>query len=79
MQCHSAATFTDNQVHDVGTGGAYKTPSLVGVGHRSRLMHNGCAASLEERFTACGGSAHGSTQELNEEEMKHLLTYLRSS
>ncbi|HKQ71045.1 MAG TPA: cytochrome-c peroxidase, partial [Polyangiaceae bacterium] len=41
--CHAGPMFTDNKAHDVGTGGRFVAPSLVGVGARAPLMHHGCA------------------------------------
>ena len=66
--CHSGATYTDNKAHDVGTGGTFVAPTLVGVGSRAPLMHDGCAATLDDRFTntECGGGdAHGKTSQLS--------------
>jgi mono/diheme cytochrome c family protein len=79
LTCHSGAMFSDNKQHDVGTGGTFIAPSLVGVGSRAPLMHNGCAATLEERFGYCGGGdAHGKTSQLSVSQRDDLITYLRS-
>ena len=53
-----APTFTNNATVDVGTGGAFQVPSLVGIGSRGPFMHDGCAKTLADRFsnTACGGA-----------------------
>jgi hypothetical protein len=62
---------------DVGTGGAFQAPSLVGVGARLPLMHDGCADTLRERFDpACGGDAHGPA--LSDEEVDALVAYLET-
>ena len=38
-------------------GGAFQVPSLVGIGTRGPFMHDGCAATLRDRFNpACGGA-----------------------
>jgi hypothetical protein len=76
--CHSGAIFSDNQLHDVGTGGTFVTPTLTGVGSRAPLMHNGCAATLADRFGPCGGSAHGTTAQLSDTQRADLITFLRS-
>ena len=45
---------------DVGTGGVFQIPSLVGLSARLPLMHDGCAATIRARFDpACGGDDHG--------------------
>ena len=36
--CHNGGAYTDNKAHDVGTGGAFVAPTLVGVGF-SRAAH----------------------------------------
>jgi hypothetical protein len=53
--CHAGDRFTDNLSHDVGTGGSFQTPSLVGLRHSGPYMHDGCAKTLAQRFDdACG-------------------------
>jgi len=76
--CHSGSQYTNNQLEDVGTGGVFVTPTLLGVGLRSPIFHDGCAKSVNERFGACGGSAHGSPQILTAGERADLVTFLRS-
>jgi mono/diheme cytochrome c family protein len=77
--CHTGAMLSDNQLHDVGTGGNFITPTLVGVGSRAPLMHNGCAKTLADRFGSCGGgSMHGGTASLSDSQRSDLITYLRS-
>jgi mono/diheme cytochrome c family protein len=77
--CHSGAILSDNQLHDVGTGGTFVTPTLMGVGSRAPLMHNGCAATLADRFGPCGGGAmHGATSQLSDAQRSDLMTYLKS-
>jgi len=76
--CHGGPQFTDSRVVDVGTGGTFVTPSLLGVGLRSSLFHDGCAKDVAQRFGACGGTAHGSPELLTEAERSDLVTFLRS-
>jgi cytochrome c len=78
--CHSGSTFTNNQTVDVGTGGAFQVPSLVGVGSRGPFMHNGCAKTLADRFGgACGGGdRHGFTSMLTGAEISDLIAFLNS-
>jgi len=77
--CHGGAAFTNNTAVDVGTGGVFVTPSLVGVGYREPLMHDGCASDLLDRFGPCGGGdRHGKTSHLTDAEVGDLVTYMKS-
>jgi cytochrome c553 len=77
--CHSGDLFTDNLNHDVGTGAEYQTPSLVGLLYRLPVMHDGCAKTVEGRFSECGGdSRHGDYASLSEDEMTRLVAFLES-
>jgi len=70
VTCHTGAHFTNNQTVDVGTGGMFQVPSLVGIGTRGPFMHDGCAATLRDRFGACGGGdKHGITSTLKPAEL----------
>jgi hypothetical protein len=77
-KCHSGPSFSDNQPWDVGTGGTFVTPSLLGVGLRAPLMHDGCARDLKARFGICGGSAHGDVSTLPPSDIDALVLYLRT-
>jgi YVTN family beta-propeller protein len=51
--CHEPPSYTSPEVYDVGLEDAegqrlFSPPSLRGVGHRSRLLHDGRAANLRE-------------------------------
>src|SRR6202041_2414709 len=54
--CHAGDHFTDRQIIAVGTGvgsgtsGPFKVPSLIGVAARAPFLHDGCAATLQDRF-----------------------------
>jgi len=76
--CHSGPQFTDNLLADVGTGGKFVTPTLLGVGLRPALFHDGCAKSIVHRFGVCGGKAHGKPELLSADERADLITFLRS-
>jgi hypothetical protein len=76
--CHSGPKLTDNKTLDVGTCGAFQVPPLVGVGWRAPLMHNGCAATLADRFGKCSTPAHGSVQGLSAGEISDLTAYLET-
>lgn len=75
--CHTGATYTDRATHDVGTGDAFETPSLLGVGGRSRLLHDGCAATLRDVLGACGGdSTHQVLERLSLQQVNDLMAFL---
>jgi mono/diheme cytochrome c family protein len=77
--CHSGAKLTSAKTVDVGTGGEFQVPSLVGVGARAPYLHDGCAATLTERFGSCGGGdQHGKTSQLSAAEISDLVSYLSS-
>ncbi len=76
--CHSGPAFTNNQTVDVGTGGRFQVPSLRGVASHGPWMHDGCAQTLRDRFTTCGGTQHGSTAGLAPGDVDALVAYLRS-
>jgi hypothetical protein len=81
--CHRGARLTDNNSYDVATGEPgekFQVPSLVGLGSRSRLIHDGCASSLADRFgPACGGGdRHGRVSQLDAPELDDLIAYLET-
>ena len=77
--CHAGSKFTNSTSFDVGTGGKFQVPSLLGVARRLPVMHTGCATTLRERFDAtCGGTAHGNTAQLDEGQLSDLVSYLES-
>ena len=76
--CHDGELLTNNNSYDVGTGGPFQVPSLVGLDARAPFMHDGCATTLADRFEPCGGTAHGETSHLGDAEKADLIQYLRS-
>jgi len=77
--CHTGATTTNNQSVDVGTGGLFQVPSLLGLALHAPFMHDGCAKTLAERFDpACGGAKHGNTAQLSDAETRDLVSYLET-
>ncbi|MBX5481297.1 MAG: c-type cytochrome [Myxococcaceae bacterium] len=77
--CHSGSRFTNNATMDVGTGGKFQVPRLVGLAGRAPYMHDGCAQTLEQRFDpACGGANHGNVSGLSPEQLHDLVEYLKT-
>jgi hypothetical protein len=78
--CHAGTLLTNNATVNVGTGQPFQVPSLRGVAWRAPFMHNGCAATLADRFnpTCGGGDLHGVTSTLTSAQLSDLETYLES-
>jgi mono/diheme cytochrome c family protein len=79
--CHGGALLTNNMTVDVGTGRAFQVPSLRGVAWRAPFMHDGCAATLADRFRSAscgGGDKHGVTSTLTSAQLGDLTAYLQS-
>jgi len=77
--CHAGERFSNNLSVDVGTGGAFQVPSLIGVGGRAPYLHHGAAATLRDRFSASGGGdRHGRTSGLDEAGIADLIAYLET-
>jgi cytochrome c len=77
--CHTGKHFTDNRTLSVGTGVSLQVPSLRAVSFRTPLMHDGCAASLRDRFGSCGGGdLHGHTSQLGTNQLDDLVAYLET-
>jgi hypothetical protein len=76
--CHVGPSLTNSQTVDVGTGGKFQVPSLVGIGTRGPFMHDGCAPTLKDRFSvSCGGGdKHGVTSNLKPTQIDDLIAYL---
>ena len=79
ITCHRGADFTNGGSFDVGTGGTFQVPQLHNVAFRAPFMHNGCAKTLADRFTSCGGDdRHGLTSKLTRPQIDDLIAYLES-
>jgi hypothetical protein len=76
--CHNGVKFTNNATLDVGTGALFQVPPLIGVGWRTPLLHDGCAATLTDRFTTCATLGHGATASLTTENVSDLVAYLET-
>ena len=76
--CHSGDKLTDNRTVDVGTGGPFQVPPLVGLGWRAPFLHDGCASTLADRFGACSTAAHGNVSSLSAGDVTDLEAYLET-
>jgi hypothetical protein len=77
INCHTGPMYTSNQLVDAGRG-IFKVPSLIGVGARAPYLHDGCAATLMDRFTSCGNTWHGNTSNLSATQLTDLIAFLES-
>src|SRR6185312_7857551 len=80
VTCHAGPQLTNNNTVDVGTGGMFQVPRLLGVGWRAPFLHDGCAATLTDRFTGCGGTTnlHGATSSYTPAQIADLVAYLQT-
>jgi YVTN family beta-propeller protein len=76
--CHAGAAMANNGSADVGTGGRYDVPSLLGVGRSAPYLHDGSAPTLEARFSQAQGDLHGNVSLLSTDELKDLISYLET-
>jgi hypothetical protein len=76
--CHVGDKLTNNATMDVGTGGAFQVPPLVGVGWRAPFLHAGCAATLADRFGGCATPVHGNTSQLTPANVSDLVAFLET-
>ncbi|XXY45843.1 c-type cytochrome [Sorangium sp. So ce269] len=77
--CHSGEKLTNGETMDVGTGKPFQAPSLRGLAARAPYMHDGCAATLHDRFGPCGGGdQHGVTSALTPAQIDDLVAYLET-
>ena len=78
-RCHAGDKLTDNRSVDVGTGAVLQVPSLRALAYRAPFMHNGCAATLRDRFQpGCGGARHGDVSGLSDQQVDDLVAYLQT-
>ncbi|HTN86630.1 MAG TPA: cytochrome-c peroxidase [Sorangium sp.] len=77
--CHGGPMLTNNRNENVGTGELLQVPSLIGIAGRAPFMHDGCAATLLDRFDPeCGGYDHGDVSGLGPAQLDDLVAYLES-
>ncbi|HWL10023.1 MAG TPA: beta-propeller fold lactonase family protein [Planctomicrobium sp.] len=87
-QCHNNWVYTDNKMHDVGTGREdktelmgtkYDTPTLLGIYRTAPYLHDGTAATLEEVLTTTNKKdQHGKTSHLSQQEVTDLVEFLKA-
>jgi hypothetical protein len=82
--CHSGPAFTNNTVASIGGTEDVKVPTLLGVGLRNHILHDGSLLDLDERFRVSWAdgflptNAHGNVTALTDDEIEALKAYLRT-
>ena len=84
--CHAPPIYTDQSLHDVGTGDAalernshgrgtsFDTPSLRGLWMTAPYFHDGIAATLKDVFTV--GDEHDVSDGVTPQELSDLIDFL---
>lgn len=75
--CHMVDGGSDGQAHDVGTGGLFITPMLVGLSQSAPYFHNGSAATLEDLFYR-GQGVHRLPRVVPDDDVSALIQFLLS-
>jgi cytochrome c peroxidase len=78
--CHAGSLMTNNSNKDVGTGGSFQVPSLIGISNRAPYLHDGSAATLRDRFYVPNADKHVTpgSPKLSDQDVTDLVTYLET-
>jgi cytochrome c peroxidase len=92
--CHAGSTMTNNGFAQVGTlntqanglievdqipAQGFNVPSLLGLGRTAPYLHDGTAATLQDRIQLSRGTAaHGNLQNVTDDQVNDLVAYLQS-
>ncbi len=76
--CHSGSRLSNDATVDVGTGGAFQVPTLLGLRHRAPYLHDGRAATIRGVLTDAYTDGHGSVSHLAPADLDALVAYLES-
>ncbi|MBL7996345.1 c-type cytochrome [bacterium] len=82
--CHPAPTGTNGFVKDIGTGGFFKTPSLIAMYSKSDFFHDGRAKTLRDVIHFYIADPENKLRDhdfiinLSDQEISDLIEYLKS-
>jgi hypothetical protein len=77
--CHRPPLYTVRLSFDVGTGGEFDTPHLVGLAAKAPYLHDGRAQTLEELWTIYNtNDLHGVSSYMNKIQLNNLVAYLKT-
>ena len=57
---------------------ALQVRGLLGLWSRAPYLHDGCAETLEARFTRCDTGQHGNVKDVSAEDLQALVAYLET-
>jgi mono/diheme cytochrome c family protein len=77
-ECHSGERLSSDETLDVGTGGAFQVPSLLGLRYRAPYLHDGSASTIRAVFTDAHTAGHGEIAHLGPSDLDALVAYLES-
>ena len=77
--CHRPPLYSARLSFDVGTGGTFDTPHLLGVADTAPYLHDGRALSLEELWTTYNtNDLHGVSSYMNKIQLNDLVDFLKT-
>jgi cytochrome c peroxidase len=77
--CHRPPLYSVRLSFDVGTGGMFDTPHLLGIAASAPYLHDGRAQSLEELWTIYNpNDMHGVSSYMNKIQLNDLIDYLKT-
>jgi YVTN family beta-propeller protein len=77
--CHRPPLYSVRLSFDVGTGGMFDTPHLLGLADTAPYLHDGRALSLEEIWTLYNtNDLHGVTSYMNKIQLNDLVEFLKT-
>jgi len=78
-ECHTGPRFTNGFKRDVGTGGSYDVPSLIGVWRTAPYLHTGKASNLADIWDRGNPEGrHGKTGDLTPAELADVIEFVKS-
>lgn len=76
--CHAGPALTNNVTMNIGTGGDFQVPSLLGAVSRAPYLHDGRAATLDAVLDVDAPGVHAIAGRLSPDARRDLLAFLRS-
>ncbi len=76
--CHAGPALTNNATMNIGTGGDFQVPSLLGAVGRAPYLHDGRAATLDAVLDADAPAVHAIAGRLTPDDRRDLLAFLRA-
>jgi DNA-binding beta-propeller fold protein YncE len=76
-KCHGGPQLTDNTIHQVN-GVPVRTPKLRGIGATAPFLHDGSAPTLRDVVEISNSINMGNLKWLTDEDLDHLVAYLKA-